>query len=498
MKKLKKAISVLLACAVVMAYSGIAFAADITVTNPQDGETYTAYKIFSLSKNGTNYDYTLDSSSAAYTLLTSALASNQAAEQLPAGVSLTATTGQTNDGNVIYNASVAQGKAADFAKWLKARAARLDATKAKSGAIAGEEYKINIGSDLGYYFVNTNVGALANLTTATDELNIRDKNEEPGIEKTVSDASVEVGQTVTYTVTGEVPDTSGYTSYVYKVSDTMSSGLTFNASVSAMKVKIGNNVLVGTAGQGETDATANPNAPSVSYANNGFVLQFDMTKFQSMKGDPVEITYNALVNDNAVVTVTNNSAVLTFSNDPADPSHTKDAPPKEVEVYSSKIIVDKYKSGATSTKLPHAKFILVKKTTSGNTTAESYYKYTAAANGSPATVEWVSDKAQATVVETDANGAASFNGLEDGTYYLRETKAPEGYNLLTADVECVVAHTTDATTQKAVGVALTKGVANNSGTILPNTGGVGTIILTLLGVLLAAAGIFLSPRRRKA
>jgi fimbrial isopeptide formation D2 family protein len=208
----------------------------------------------------------------------------------------------------------------------------------------------------------------------------------------------------------------------------MSSGLTFNNTVSNLKVKVGNKVLIGTAETGETDDTSNTDAPTLVYTANGFNLTFDMTKFQDQKGDAITVTYSAIVNDNAVATVTNNSAVLQYSNNPADSSSTATTPPEEVEVYTSQIVVDKYKDGATSTKLANAKFILVKKTTTGEApnqvTTETYYKYTAAANGNPARVEWVADKTQATEVTTNASGAASFAGLEDGTYYLRETAAP--------------------------------------------------------------------------
>ena len=102
-----------------------------------------------------------------------------------------------------------------------------------------------------------------------------------------------------------------------------------------------------------------------------------------------------------------------------------------------------------------------------------------------------------TEVTTDTNGAATFAGLEDGTYYLRETVAPSGYNLLDSDVECVVNHDTDVTTNKPVGVSLTKQIQNTSGTILPSTGGIGTTIFYIAGgVLLIGAAILLITRKR--
>ena len=113
----------------------------------------------------------------------------------------------------------------------------------------------------------------------------------------------------------------------------------------------------------------------------------------------------------------------------------------------------------------------------------------------PASVSWVDSQADATEVTTDKNGAASFDGLEDGTYYLVETAAPTGYNLL-ADAVTVVVKGDDAEIAK---IDATPVVENSKGSILPSTGGIGTTIFYIIGgCLVAAAVVVLVVKRRRA
>ena len=94
---------------------------------------------------------------------------------------------------------------------------------------------------------------------------------------------------------------------------------------------------------------------------------------------------------------------------------------------------------------------------------------------------------------TDENGEAKFEGLEDGTYELIEVVAPAGYNLLTAPVEATVSGSdTDTTT-----LSVSKTIENNSGTVLPSTGGIGTTIFYVVGsILVVAAGVLLITKKR--
>ncbi len=124
-----------------------------------------------------------------------------------------------------------------------------------------------------------------------------------------------------------------------------------------------------------------------------------------------------------------------------------------------------------------------------------YYK----ADETSGEVTWVAEADRdtaATKVITDADGAASFDGIADGTYYLEEVKAPAGYNLLTAPVEVTV-NGASATTTNLSALTVTKQIENNTGSLLPSTGGVGTTMMFIVGGALAlgAAVLFVTKKR---
>lgn len=465
MKTMRKLFTVLLALAMTLALAVSAFAADtgsITITNPQGNHTYTAYKIFDVTYSGDNYSYTISDTDAAFSTV------KAYADVAANGLTLTPVA-NTNK----YNVSIGTGfSAASFAQYLRTNVGSLgtgiDFTK------AGDTMKAS-GLALGYYFVSGTSGAVCELATAKD-IQIRDKNEVPQIEKVVNDddGTVEIGQVLTYTITGKVPSTTGYTEFTYQVTDTMTEGLTFNEDV---KVTIGG-----------TDVTADA---TITNNENGFVASVNMMKYQDQIDKPVVITYTATVNEKAIVNdKETNTAVLKYSNDPADKTSFKESSVK-VEVFSFNIVINKYATGNENTKLEGAKFVL--KNNEGK-----YYKYDAATKA----VTWVDDKSAATEVSTDANGAARFDGLQAGTYSLEETVAPAGYNQLTKDIIIVLDKTGSATINGAASApgtdhSLTTGVANSTGTVLPETGGTGTVIFVALGALaVICAGVFLVTNKR--
>lgn len=466
MKTMRKLFTVLLALAMTLALAVSAFAADtgsITITNPQGDHTYTAYKIFDVTYSGDNYSYTISNTDAAFSTV------KAYADVAANGLTLTPVA-NTNK----YNVSIGAGfSAASFAQHLKTNVASLG-----TGAPftkAGDTMKAS-GLALGYYFVSGTSGTVCELATAKD-IQIRDKNEVPQIEKVVNDndGTVEIGQVLTYTITGKVPSTTGYTEYTYEVTDTMSEGLTFSKDV---KVTIGG-----------TDVTA---AATITNNGNGFVASVNMMKYQDQIDAPVVITYTATVNDKAIQRdKETNTATLKYSNNPADKTSFKESS-VEVEVFSFNIVINKYATGNENTKLEGAKFVL-KKAANG-----PYYKYDAATK----VVSWVDAKADATEVTTGADGAARFDGLEAGTYYLEETAAPTGYNQLTKDITIVLDENGSATINGAASApgtdhSLTTGVANSTGTVLPETGGTGTVIFVALGALaVICAGVFLVTNKR--
>lgn len=466
MKTMRKLFTVLLALAMTLALAVSAFAADtgsITITNPQGNHTYTAYKIFDVTYSGDNYSYTISDTDAAFSTV------KAYADVAANGLNLTAVA-NTNK----YNVSIGTGfSAASFAQYLKTKVDSLgtgtDFTKVDNTMKAS-------GLALGYYFVSGTSGAVCELATAKD-IQIRDKNEVPQIEKTVNDddGTVEIGQVLTYTITGKVPSTTGYTEFTYQVTDTMTEGLTFNEDV---KVTIG-----------DTDVTANA---TITNNGNGFVASVNMMNYQDQIDAPVVITYTATVNEKAIQREKEtNTATLKYSNNPADKNSFKESS-VEVNVFSFNIVINKYATGNEDTKLEGAKFVL-KKSANG-----PYYKYDAATK----IVSWVDAKADATEVTTGADGAARFDGLEAGTYSLEETAAPAGYNQLTKDITIVLDKNGSATVDGAASApgaahSLTTGVANSTGTVLPETGGTGTVIFVALGALaVICAGVFLVTNKR--
>lgn len=478
MKHARKLASLLLALVMVFALATTAFAAEtvttpttgtITVENPVKDQTYTAYKIFDVvydtnAENG-HYSYTIDRSTNEWYDTVSAYASDAAH-----GLKLT----QVNGGDT-YVVTTGNGfSAPDFAAALK---------KAVSGK-TGEVLTANGNSvtvdnlPLGYYFVASTSGALCNLTTTNPTVTIHDKNDMP-FEKVVDKTNADVGQTVTYTITGKVPDYTGFDTYTYTIEDTMSDGLTFDPG--SLQVKVGGQVVNAGADtfevttqfiNGRTDA---PNHIKVDFVVKNFKI-----------GDPIEVTYNATVNEKAIAKVSENKAKLTYSNDPTDSEHKATTPAETVKVYTSKIVIDKFESGNETTKLPNAKFVLYKEEKPGETV---YYKWDETAKK----VEWVKDITDATVVTTNDQGEATFGGLADGTYYLVETEAPAGYNPLTAPVEVKVAGSSTDITKLSV----TAKVANKTGTTLPSTGGMGTTVFYVLGSALVLGAVVLLVTKKR-
>ena len=471
MKTVKKLASLLLVMVMVFAMATTAFAAEekgtITVDNPVANQTYTAYKIFDVTYNSakTHYSYTIETTSEWYSTV------KGYAETTDNGLTL---TGVAGDNTTFVVSTTDAFSAPAFANALKA------AVSGKTGtALTADGTTVKAADlDLGYYFVTSSTGALCNLTTTDPTVTIHDKNDIP-FDKVDNKESVDVGEIVTYTITGKVPDYTGFTTYTYLITDTMSEGLTFQKNV---KVTVG-----------DTDVTS---ACTITYDKDGNANKFTVSiPVQSYTiGAEIKVTYTAVVNEKAVAKIENNAATLTYSNDPTDTSKTTTTPEDKETVYSAKVVINKYVKGSDTEKLADAEFVLYKevKTDGSNTTTKSYYKW----NETDKKVEWTTDKAQATVKITNDKGAASFDGLKDGTYYLEEIKAPAGYNLLKGPVPVTV-NGANATTADLSSLTVTGNVENSSGAELPETGGMGTTIFYVLGsVLILAAVVLLVTRKR--
>ena len=471
MKTAKKLASLLLVMVMVFAMATTAFAAEdkgtIIVDNPVANQTYTAYKIFDVTYDSTrtNYSYTIKTTSEWYSTV------KAYAETEGKGLTLTGVAG--DDTTFVVSTSTGFSAAA-FANALKAAMSGKTGTTLTADGTTVKATNL----DLGYYFVTSTHGALCNLTTTAPTVTIHDKNDIP-FNKVDDKESVDVGEIVTYTITGKVPDYTGFTTYTYLITDTMSEGLTFQKNV--------------TVTVGGTDVTS---ACTITYDKdnnaNKFTVSIPVKSYTI--GAEIKVTYTAVVNENAVAKIENNAATLTYSNDPIDTSKTTTTPEDKETVYSAKVVINKYVKDSNNEKLAGAKFVLYKevKTDDSDTTTKYYYKW----NDTAKKVEWTTSKADATVKTTDANGAAAFDGLKDGTYYLEEVKAPAGYNLLKDPAEVVV-NGASANAANPSSLTVTGNIENSSGAELPETGGMGTTIFYVLGsVLILAAVVLLVTRKR--
>ena len=482
MKHARKLTSLLLALVMVFALAvtvaaegttGTTGTGSITVENPREGQEYKAYKIFDVVYDDAgHYSYTIesgDSGSPWYNTV------NAYASELN-GLQLTQ-VGDTNTyvvtfGRVYFSAP-------KFADALKK--ALDDGSVTDSGSkLATDGTSVSVtGLPLGYYFVTSSTGALCSLDTTNPSVIIHDKNNIPFEKtKTVEKNDFNVGDTVPFIITGEVPEHTIFTTYTYEITDKMSDGLTFNEN--SLRVKVGN-----------SDVTENPAKCTIVKGTAAAPYTFKVTI--SVKdftvGDDIEVIYTATVNEEAVAKISNNEARLTYSDDPTNLEHKTTTPPQKVDVYTSKIAILKVAEGSETTKLKGAEFVLYKEVISEDgTVTKQYYKRT-----DDHKVGWVTEQNKADVKVTGENGEASFDGLANGDYYLVETKAPDGYNRLTKPHKVTVAGSSTDTAK----LTATAKVANKTGAVLPSTGGMGTTVFYVLGaVLVVGAGVLLVTKKR--
>ena len=495
MKKYKTLTSLLLALTLSLTLALPALAAgntgSITVKNPLAGTTYDAYQIFDVtyeeSSAGTqagSYKYSIKNDSPWFGIVTKETTKDSVTTIESNIEGLTISTSGTAGVYDVTKDDSSDFSAAEFAEILKA-ALTANADKYKS---TRHEFKNNNGTltatglPLGYYLVTSGTGALCNLTTTTPTAEINEKNDVP-CEKTADAVDVEVGQDVHFTLKGKVPATTGFQKYTYEMTDKMSDGLTFNQDVT---VKIGG-----------VDYTKDENV-KIAYdklsGDIAFRVTINVMALQEKVGEDIEVSYSAKVNEKAVTVISENTATLEYTNNP-DGSTNKVT--SEKQVYSYKIQILKHESGNENKVLEGAQFRL-------RNVNDNYYKEVKGTTGSGAItdIEWVENADQATTVKTDENGQAAFKGLKEGTYELVEVEAPDGYNKLSGPVTIEVKggdKALELTDKDDITAALTvtAKVANNNGSVIPSTGGIGTTIFYVVGaVLVVGAGVLLVTKKR--
>lgn len=458
-KTFKKLFAALLAAALVLAMAVPAFAetnatkGSIKIDHTVSGETYTIYRMFKLDS------YNAESNTYSYTVE-------------PAWETFFSTGAGSSYIDLDSNGHPTWKTGADAAAFAKA-ALTWAADKKISGTKETATGDTVTFSDLGlgYYLVDSSLGALCGLNTTTPNVTIEEKNEKPEIKKEVqtstgdwsSENNAKIGDTVEYKVEIKVADGA----QKYTVTDTMSKGLTFNNS--SLKVTANDAVT--------TDYT-------LTSTTNGFTLVLPETYVSTLtKGTTIIVTYNATLNKDAVIDGDGNANEVKLSY-----GNQQNTVPSKVTTKSYQFDLVKV-DGTTNKLLDGAEFELADGETKLSFVKDTAGNYRVAAAGEDG----------ATTTITVKGGKVNIYGLAGKTYTMTETKAPGGYNKLVTPetvnlTEGSKAHATfDANVYKDGGVV----VKNNAGTVLPSTGGMGTTLFYVIGGgLMVAAVVLLVTKKR--
>lgn len=464
-KTFKKLFAALLAAALVLAMAVPAFAVtnatkgSITISNTVKDETYTIYRMFKLDSynaESNTYSYTVESDWEGF--FKTGAGGNYIT--LDGQNHPTWTAADENDSTTV----------AAFAKaalaWAKQKGIQSAGTQEGNGS------SITFSNlDLGYYLVDSSLGALCGLNTTNPDATIKEKNEKPEIKKEVqtsagdwsSENNAKIGDTVEYKVEIKVADGA----QKYTVTDTMSKGLTFNNS--SLKVTANDAVT--------TDYTLTP-------TTNGFILELPESYVSTLtKGTTIIVTYNATLNKDAVIDGDGNTNKVTLSY-----GNHQNTVPSEVTTKSYQFDLVKV-DGTTNKLLDGAEFELADGETKLSFVKDANGNYRVAAAGEDG----------ATTTITVKNGKVNIYGLAGKTYTLTETKAPDGYNKLVTS-ETVNLADGSKTHATIVGSVYKDGgvvVENHAGTVLPSTGGMGTTLFYVIGGgLMVAAVVLLVTKKR--
>ena len=521
MKKLvSRFMAVLMAMVMILSMSMTAFAADdpkgtLTVNNTVAGKTLDLYQIFTATKSGDNVAYTLNSAYEGFFRSKISDASTLTGEALSEKAYAYVKDQVGRDG------SNGAAFAKDIMGWILNNATAVAATHKTSTTTDGT----TVISDLayGYYVVyplgatdtstapgNETVKSVASLVSVTGtDARVNMKSNYPTVVKKVNNKNaddVNIGDTVTYTLTSKVPDMTGYTSYVFNFKDTLSTGLTFKEITS---VTVGDTTI----NKVEAGQEAN-NTYTLTQAGQNITITMNnfLASNKDKVGQTITVTYTATLNEDAVTgfDANKNSATVEYSNKPGT-DKKGESEPSIVDVHTFNFTIFKYyKTEGSDTKNPlaNAEFELYK--ANGEVAGDKVnIKKVTEGEYRVATPEEAAIKGfKSDVIVSGTNGKVLVKGLDAGTYYLRETKAPDGYNKLLSDIKVEIKPVYDNSTgklksytvdytyngNKTQGTEITSqdnspevAVENKTGAQLPSTGSKGALMVTLAGIVLFGA-----------
>ena len=511
MKRIKKLAAAMLTAIMMMTMTVTAYAAgNCTLTvNVKSGEgvptqtlkdqTINLYKLFdvttSTSGETTNYAYTVNDTYKDTLAEALGIANTSTNDQFVKAVSGLKT--ETKD--------EVQKFANDFTAEALKKSLTATTNSGKLGNVNSYEFT---GLDAGYYLVYVTGGKeiQSSLVTVDKDANtVNLKTEAPSITKTADNDTVSIGQVVKYTVTGSIPDTTGYSEYVYKIHDELSTGLDFVNDEKGTALEAGAttvNVKVAFTDAGVTAVGTAPITATLDKGNNR-KMSLDLSTWvrdnQANKGKKFTVTYYAKVNKGAVVTE-KNKAQLEYGNKPGETTTTT---PSEAKTPTYPLDILKKKSG-TDEKLAGAKFSLYKTKDDAD---KGQNAITVSGNKGNYVVDSTSSVTEFESVNDIAGKGYNLrvNGLAEGTYYLVETKAPDGFNKLTAPVVIKITKSSDAdvnnwTISKDNANEEDKiiDIENSTGSLLPSTGGAGVIVFAGVAILLVfgVAVSFIRDKRK--
>lgn len=513
MKKIKKIAAALLTVVMTMVMTVTAFAETGTNTltvnanggQNLNGQTISLYKLFDVTESTSPAVGETTTKNYAYTVNTAYKAT--LAEVLESSVTAESTDEQFAKA-VLDLGTDNSAKVQDFANAFTAKALTsglsATATSEKLGNVTSHTFN---NLEAGYYLVYVTGGkeiqsSLVTVDSTTNTVNL--KTEAPSITKTADKETVEIGQVVKYTVTGHIVDTTGYGQYQYIIHDTLSTGLDFVNDAAGTALGEGaTTVNVTVAFKDATDANTAPSTATLDTANSK-KMSLDLSEWvranQENKGKEFTVTYYAKVNANAVVTE-KNSAQLEYGNKPGE---TTTATPSEVKTPTYPLDINKIKKGSEE-KLAGAQFSLYRSeedAKNGNNAIT-----VSGSNGSYAVDPTTSNTVFESVASIDGKGYnLHLNGLAEGTYYLKEIEAPSGYNKLTSPIKVTI--TKDSTNVENWTISKNDAkeedkiidIENSTGSILPSTGGAGTIAFAVVaGILVIGVVVsFIRDKRKEA
>ena len=522
-KAMKKLMAALLAVAMVCAMVAPAFAASATsthtITAPNNDHTYEIYQIFT------------------GTPTTDATTNQTILSDIKWGANADSSynKGDAVPDTVLTDLATVSGTNETAILTVVKKYVDLNGTPAYTAS-----HSTSVSVPAGYYLIKDIDTATVDSHTlyivevVDKNIEITPKTDAPSVEKKVQEntkyptdggydtgyndtADYHIGDMVPFKLIGRIPDMSHYQTYKYVFHDTLSKAFdapdqsAIKVSLSDSKATLGTDIDSTFYTVDVTTDAAGKTTITVSFNDLKSVTGVAKDKY-------IVVSYSAKLNEKASIgqgTPGNtNEVYLEYSNNPNGTGTGKTLEDKVI-VFTYELDVNKVDGNNVDKKLPGAKFKLL------NSDQTKY----AQVDANSKLIGWTNDETTATELESDVNGLFKVIGLDDGTYFLKETLAPSGYNTLAEPIKLVISANTNngqlgsGNTTELETISVTVGndpsasgattvgnsatgtvnitVKNNRGTTLPGTGGIGTTIFYVIGGgLMVAAAILLITKKR--